>query len=299
MNTFARRAAGLTLAALAALALGHCGGNSGAGPSTVPTPPVSTTPTPTPLPTSDPPISASCAKLPPGAANPPCSKQNPDYQEKVDKAIRTLQVEQPWIFDGDQVLSSGAYYVGVIKILDRDGLCADNDGEELGVTDGTGWNEQYHILTSQNRARFGPVSYMSTCTPSAVPIARAPLGPATPGCSLPPSREITCGREPEGKYVDDVNAAIQQIQKDHPEYFDFNDFAPGTSNPAIKNGPGYNQGVINILIKQGYCAHHDGEELGVKRGSNAFNEQYDIDFQGKYVRTGSGIYRSSCYPSAF
>lgn len=299
MTTVGSRAAGLALVALGTLAIGHCGGGSGSGPITVPTPPVST-PTPTPAPTAEPPLSASCAKLPPGASNPPCNPGSPEYQQVVDQAIRTLQAEQPAIFSGDEVLSVGAYYVGVIKILDRQGLCASTEGEELGVTDSASSNEQYDILSAQNRARFGPVSYRTTCIPSAVPIAMAALPPATAGCSLPPSREIACGRDASGGlYTSDVEAAIAQIQKDKPELFDFNDYAAGTENPALKNPSAYYQGVVDIMIQKGYCAHHDGEELQVKRGSNTFNEQFDIDFQGKYVRSGAGIYRSSCYPSAF
>ena len=50
--------------------------------------------------------------------------------------LRPIGVEQPQLFDADNVTQSvGAYYVGLIKILDRQGLCAYYDGEELGVTD--------------------------------------------------------------------------------------------------------------------------------------------------------------------
>ena len=125
------------------------------------------------------------------------------------------------------------------------------------------------------------------------------LPPAPAGCPLPSSREIACGREPQGRYIGDVEAAVAQIQKDKPELFDFNDRAQGTGWPAVKNLDAYHQGVADILIKKGYCAKPDGEEIAVKIGSNTFSEQYDVDFQGKYIRTGSGIYRASCYPAAF
>lgn len=299
MSKAEKRAAGLALVALGALALGHCGGGgSGTGPTT-PTPPPVTTPTPTPAPTAEPPLSQSCAKLPPGNRIAPCSPGAPEYQDIVDRAIRTLQAEQPAIFEGDQVLSVGAYYVGLIKILDRQGLCAATEGEELGVTDSASSNEQYDILSAQNRARFGPVSYRTTCRPSAVPIGLPGPIPPPPGCPLTSSREIACGREPEGRYHGHVEGAIAQIQKDKPELFDFNDFAPGTDSPAVKNIDAYFEGVVDIMIQKGYCARHDGEELQLKHGSNTFSEQYDIDYQHKYVRTGRGIYRASCYPAAF
>lgn len=298
MNVVGRRAVGLMLVATGALALGHCGGGSGAGPTVPPTPPV-TTPTPAPTPTSDPPISQSCTKLPAANPNVPCRPEASEYQEMVDQAIRTLQAEQSPIFDGDQVLSVGAYYVGLIKVLDRQGLCAETDGEELGVTNRASSNEQFDVLSAQNRVRLGPNSYRTTCTPSAIPVAQGALPPAQAGCPLPSSREIACGREPSGRYLGDVEAAVAQIQKDKPELFDFNDLAQGTGWPAVKDMKAYHQGVIDILVKKGYCAFDDGEELAVKTGSNTFSEQYDINFQDKYIRTGSGTYRASCYPAAF
>jgi hypothetical protein len=289
---------GLVLVATGALALGYCGG-SGAGPTDPPTAPPVTTPTPAPTPVSDPPISESCAKLPPGSSNAPCDREEPEYLETVERAIRTLQGEQPAMFEGDQVLSVGGFYVGIIKVLDRQGICAVTEGEELGVTNRASSSEQYDILTAQGRARFGLNIYRTTCTPSVVPIPHGALPPSPAGCPLPPSREIACGREPEGRYLGHVEAAVAQIQKDKPELFDFNDTAQGTGWPAIRDIDAYFQGVIDILSKQGYCARHDGEEVAIKQGSNTLSEQYDVDYQHKYIRTGSGIYRTSCYPAAF
>ena len=53
------------------------------------------------------------------------------------------------------------------------------------------------------------------------------------------------------------------------------------------------------MTARGYCAIHDGEELAIKKGSNTFSEQYDVDIAEKYVRRGPGTYRVSCYPAAF
>jgi hypothetical protein len=265
------------------------------GPSV---PPV-TTPTPTPGPTPDPPISSSCTKLPVGNANAPCRAENPEYVDVVYQAIRTLQTEQSFIFDGDEVKSVGAYYVELIKVLDRQGLCAETDGEELGVTDGSSSNEQYDVLTAQNRVRFGPTSYRTTCRPSSIPLAPRGLGPQMAGCPLAPSHEIACGRESSGKYHGDVEGAIEQLQKEKPELFNFNETAQGTNWPLVKDHDAYNNGLLAILTQKGYCAKFDGEEIALKRGSNTSSEQYDVNFQDKYIRTGSGIYRASCYPASF
>ena len=54
-----------------------------------------------------------------------------------------------------------------------------------------------------------------------------------------------------------------------------------------------------ILTGMGYCARFDGEEIALKKGSNASSEQYDVNYQDRYIRTGDGIYRASCYPAAF
>jgi hypothetical protein len=240
-----------------------------------------------------------CAKLPAGNANAPCKYEAATFQAEMDDAIRTLQGEQPQIFEGDVVRSVGAYYVGLIKILDRRGLCAQFDGEELGVTNTSAYSDQYHVMTSKQIARFGPSSYRATCYPSVVPSAQGALPPPPAGCSLTSSREVACSREtPGGVYYDDVAAAVVQLQKDKPGLFDFTDIQPGTDWPRVTDLDAYLAGVVQILVTKGYCAQVQ-EELMVKRGTNTFSEQYKVDYSHQYIRTGQGIYRASCYPAAF
>jgi hypothetical protein len=153
----------LLLTVLAGLSFGRCGGGS-AGPTQ---PPVTQPEPPTPAPTAlaDPPLSLSCSKLPVGNPNAGCRVEGSEYVDIVDRAIRTLKSEQPGIFDGEIVKSAGQYYVGLIKILDREGICAEFDGEELAVTNRSTSSEQFHVLTSWAQARFGPGSYRTTCSP--------------------------------------------------------------------------------------------------------------------------------------
>jgi len=298
MSLSSSRGVGLAVVVMASLGVGFCGGGGSAGdaPSQ---PTVPTTPTPLPTTTPEPPLSASCAKLAAGNPDADCRSESADFQAQVDDAIRTLQGEQPWIFEGDVVRSVGAYYVGLIKILDRQGLCADTEGEELGVARTSGYNEQYDVLASNGQVRFGPRSYRVTCSPSTVPRATTPLPPSAAGCSLASSRAVACGREPEGKYYSDVQAAITQVLKEKPELFDFSQWAPGTDSPLVKNMDGYHEAVISVLKGKGYCAITEGEEIGLKNGSNGFSEQYDITVGDKYVRQGPGTYRVTCYPAAF
>jgi hypothetical protein len=153
--TKSRRAWASFLVVIASVSFGRCGGGGSAGPTQ---PPVTlpATPTPAATPVADPPLSQTCAKLPPGNPNAACRTEASDYMTIVDRAIRTLQGEQPQLFEGDQVLSTGQYYVGLIKVLDREGICAVFDGEELAVTDRPSSNEQFHVLTSAGRAALQP-----------------------------------------------------------------------------------------------------------------------------------------------
>ena len=160
------------------------------------------------------------------------------------------------------------------------------------------YDEQFDRALGEERARFGPVSYRATCSPSAVPIPPG-LPPQQAGCPLAPSREVACGQEPEGKYYGDVEAALSQVLKEKPELFDFTDINPGSDFPAIKDLNAYNKAVVDAMTAKGYCAKHDGEELALKKGSNTFSEQYDVDIAERYIRRGGGIYRVSCYPAAF
>jgi hypothetical protein len=224
-----------------------------------------------------------------------CATAQPDFRDAVDDAIETLRVEHPEYFDGNNVLNVGAYYVGVIRILDRSAICGyTQDGEEIGVKSSNDYSEQYDILSSRNQVRK---FYLGTCTPASFP-TEPPPGPypPPPGCTLPPSYSIACGR-PESRYFGDVDAAVQQIQRDRPELFDFNDRATG-NGPRALDPAAYQNGVVEILRNQGYCGIFDGEEITIKR-TNEFTEHFDINFQDVYVRSGSGIYRGACYPAAF
>lgn len=294
-----RSLVGLALVVGAASLLSVCGGGGGATSPGGPTVPVTPTVAPTVAPSAVPPLSLSCTRLPAGNINAPCRLDRATFQSEVDDAIRTLQVEQAPIFNDNQVLSIGQYYVGLIKILDRKGLCAHFDGEELAVTNTADYSDQYHVLTSSRLVRFGPQSYRATCYPAVVPVSDGPLPPAPAGCSLPSSREVACSRDDSGAvFRDDVLAAIDKVQKDKPELFDFTQTNPGTDWPKLVDLDGYLAAVVEVLTKQGYCAQVQ-EELMVKRGSNTFSEQYKIDYSHQYIRTGSGVYRASCYPAAF
>lgn len=280
------------------LSLQVCGGGSPSGPTGPGNPTPVPTATPTPGPTPEPPLSASCAKLGTGVpdSQAQCRDEAPDFKGQVQAAIDTVRSENPGMFDGNQVLNVGGYIVDLIKAMDRQGLCAAYDGEEMGVKSNDTYNEQYDVLTAKAQVRNAV--YLGTCYPSVIPRAQPPLPKPPATCPLPSSREIACGREPVPHYYNDVEAAIGQLLQEHPELFDPNDYAPGQGWPAYKDSNKYHQGVIDNLVAKGYCGFFDGEEIQVKK-TNEFTEHYDVNYQDHYVRRGPGIYRGSCYPAAF
>ncbi len=144
-------------------------------------------------------------EAPPGNPDPTkCQTEAPTFLGDVEDAIRTLRQEQPGLFSGDQILNVGAYYVGLVRVLDRKGLCADFDGEELGVTNTRDYSDVFDVQTARDLVRQ---YYVGTCYPALVPIQRGRTTPPPAGCALPSSREIACGREPEGRFHGDVTAA--------------------------------------------------------------------------------------------
>jgi hypothetical protein len=234
-----------------------------------------------------------------------CRLETPSFLDEVDQAINQLVQERPEIFDmndqrgggGFRILSLGAYYVGVIDNLEAMGFCAMFDGEEVAVKTTNDFNDQYDIELATGHIRRGQGSYTSTCRPAVFP-RRVHSLPPTPGCSLPPSHEIACGREPTSRLLGEVDSAIQELIDTRPELFDPNDTAPGTSFPRVLNDEAYVQGVVDILTERGFCARWDGEEIQVKN-TNEWNDQIDIILSSGHVWRGAGTYRSTCYPAAF
>jgi len=279
--------------ALAGFTLTVCGGKD-RSPSQPSGPVATPTATPIAAPTPGPPLSASCAKLPPAADNYTCRTEHATFMGEVNEAIDTVKSDHPEAFDGETVSNVGLYVVEVIKAMDKMGICADFDGEELGVATSHNFNDQYDILTARSQIRR---YFVGSCYPSVIPVARRKLGGIPGGCSLPPSREVSCG-DPAPLFDGDVAGAIDQLLKTKPELFDFKDIAPRTDWPAVKDMPAYYQGIIDILVAKGYCGLFDGEEIEVKR-TNDFSEHYDVNYSDKYVRTGPGSFRGSCYPAAF
>jgi hypothetical protein len=140
-----------------------------------------------------------------------------------------------------------------------------------------------------------PVTVASPSAPAPSPTASAPVV----GQSCPfgyGSLETNCGRS-GAEYVDNVNAAIDQVVQQHPDYF----------NTADTNGPGgfrvlkpheYQVAVTAALQQGGFCAETDDDVVSVKK-SNVYSETYDILLATGHIRRGDGAYRETCNPPNF
>ena len=295
MRVFGNAAWRAAATAAVALTMVFCGGGGKGGSPTQPPPVATPTPTPTPPPAYQP-LSASCARLPLGSSTYRCDGSGATFMAQVNEAIDTLRAQHPEYFNpaGDHIVNVGAYYVGIIKLLDQQNLCATFDGEELLVKNTPDFSDQYKIQTS---SKLISRKYTATCYPAVFPLARDNPAPSPAGCTLPPSQEITCGDLPS-EYLGDVQDAITQVIKQRPELFDLTSHAKGHDDwYLVKDLQGYQLAVIDQLAKKGYCGR-SGEEIEVKR-TNDFTENFDINFQDAYVRNGSGIYKGTCYPAAF
>jgi hypothetical protein len=223
----------------------------------------------------------------------------------MELAIEQLAAEEPGIFDkndqrgggGFRILRRGAFYVGLVAQLEQQGFCATFDGEEIALRNTNAFNDQYDVELASQHVRRGEGMYRSTCRPAARYPERHSVGP-TPGCSLPPSVDLACGREPAPYFLDEMESAIDQVLAERPELFDFGNVNPGSDWPLVVDFDGYFAALISALGERGLCARWDSEEMAVK-DSNERNDQFDVLLSAGHIRRGEGAYRSTCYPAAF
>jgi hypothetical protein len=135
-------------------------------------------------------------------------------------------------------------------------------------------------------------------SPTPTPVPTPTPTPVALGCGLPPGGGSGGGCPYQGSaFGGDVDLAIEQAQREHPELFDFND-GYGKLSWRVLDRKKYYDLVKYNLERMGYCAAHDLEEIGVKN-DNRFNEQYQIMSSFGYSRWGPGAYRATCWPHCF
>ncbi|HUG54575.1 MAG TPA: hypothetical protein VMR21_13290, partial [Vicinamibacteria bacterium] len=228
-----RRSLAVLMTVISCALLSACGDSDSPAAISSPSPSPVAAPTPTPIPTPNLPGMASCSRLPfAPTTGISCDRSGPFFQTEVEQAVAELRRDQPEIFEetsgGTLILSPGRFFVGVIENLDKKGICAGFDTEEVQVARTTELNDQFHLRTSRGFLRFGASIYRATCYPAAFPLPPPPFLPNN-GCQLAPSRDISCSRENEFFYLADVEATIDQVMREHPAVFDFGRNAPGTA----------------------------------------------------------------------
>ncbi len=197
------------------------------------------------------------------------------------------------------IQSPSTYLKMIVDALDRQGLCAVYDGEELNVRNSNAYNEQFDIVTSSGGSW---IKYMSTCSPATPlpPIVSPPV--LDPECKLPPSKETYCDR-PAPIYEGDVSSALDELiaqdrQLATPLIFDFGDRLPGLENGwRVANVPLYFSELRKRVRAKGYCSVHIGDdELWVKKGTNRFSEHWDLlKAEGHSLR----LFGAACHDAAF
>jgi hypothetical protein len=150
------------------------------------------------------------------------------------------------------------------------------------------------LLAACDHSRKVPVQDPSLVGPP------SPTPPATP-CALPAGTGsgADCPVE-EPLYQDDVEAAIDKAVLEHPEMVDTTRGRGCGTCYRVLDTHNFPEEVGRNLERAGYCTKYDGEELGVKKDSNDFNEQYDLLLAEGYIRRWAiGSYRVTCRPAWF
>lgn len=144
-----------------------------------------------------------------------------------------------------------------------------------------------------------------TPEPAATPAAPQPAPTATPappaaqGCRLPAGTGsgANCPRQ-SPSYLKEVESAMDQLYREEPGIFDMKRSRGCGDCYFLKDPDRFSRRMAELMSERGLCGHYDGEELAVK-GTNSFNDQYDIVTSDMFVRRQLGSYRSTCYPAWF
>jgi hypothetical protein len=149
------------------------------------------------------------------------------------------------------------------------------------------------------------VQVVAVPTPAPTPAApepaptTAPAPPSAQGCRLPAGTGsgTNCPRQ-EPSYLKEVESAMDQLYREEPGLFDMKRSRGCGECYLVKDPTRYVNRMAELMAQRGLCGHYDGEELAVK-GTNSFNDQYDILTADMFIRRQGGSYRSTCYPAWF
>jgi hypothetical protein len=153
------------------------------------------------------------------------------------------------------------------------------------------------VACGRSRPATGPepaVPPVATPAPAATPALPA----ASLGCRLPPGTGagVRCPYD-VATFVEPVDKAIAQLEREHPEIFDLTDCF-STLSCRVKDRDRYIEGMLRNLRAMELCAIFDGEEIVIKN-TNDFSDQYNVISSTGFSRWGIGSYRATCRPAWF
>jgi hypothetical protein len=149
----------------------------------------------------------------------------------------------------------------------------------------------------------------TTAAPAPTPTPPLPAPTPTPSSSVVRMVEQGCtsGRgtanasctRSSSFYLADLDAAIDQVIREHPEYFNLRENR-GEGAYKIVNRNAYTAAVIDALGQRGYCAALDmfRDYFLLKRDDDR-SEQFEIEGPSDFIRRGYQSFSSSCHPASF
>ena len=146
-------------------------------------------------------------------------------------------------------------------------------------------------------AGSAPSAAAPSPTPTTAPSASASASPAATACQYGMGDPDTFCVRKNAALLPDVDAAIDRVVQQHPDWFVLTD-QNGTGGYKVLKPAEYYQGVTASLQSAGFCAETDTVSVSVRNGID-FSEDYDILLGTGHVRRGQGSYRQTCTPPSF
>src|SRR5438477_2883145 len=145
--------------------------------------------------------------------------------------------------------------------------------------------------------------------PSPTPTAALPAPSPTATPSTGPSPSATSCRYGKGTpdtfcaktqpaLLADVDAAINSVIQQHPDYFNFNDVNGPADAYKVLKPTEYEQGLTANLEAAGFCTETAANTLSVRNGTE-FSEDYSMLLSTGHIRRGTGAYLGTCTPPSF
>jgi hypothetical protein len=144
-------------------------------------------------------------------------------------------------------------------------------------------------------AATSPGAAPASPSPTVAPSASA--SPVATACKYGKGDPDTFCERRNAVLLPDVDAAIDRVVEQHPDWFILTD-QNGPGGYKVLKQPEYYQGVTASLQSAGFCAETDTVSVSVRNGTD-FSEEYDILLGTGHVRRGQGSYRQTCTPPSF